>query len=146
MSTPAKKTASAKAKTDKPFSEEDRDPKWLFFRHQETDGTTRAPNRPGVLAWFLTRGWLETAPVDDDTPISVPPRPEDDFGEWVTLYHPGVDSIHDFPNNAGALAGARESGWTDLPKDGSYLDVPGDGSVKPLATPTEEKEGVKTDG
>lgn len=139
MSTPAKK-AAPKSEPKTEVQESDSDPNWIFFEHQETGNRTRAPRQPGVLPWFLSRGWLETAPVDGDTPISVPPLPEDESGQWVTLYHPGVDSVHNFPNNAGALAGARESGWTDLP------DSPETSTKNADSIPADQKEEVKTNG
>jgi hypothetical protein len=89
---------------------------WIYFKNSETGGTTTVPDEPGVREWHEAHGWVIT-----DAPVERPFVPSADGGqlvqlsEWVTLYHPAVDAIHDYPNNPDAIAGAMQAGWVYPP-------------------------------
>lgn len=86
---------------------------WLYLTHPGFDGSTRIPNDLDVLAAHLARGWVESDPPDTSGP-GVPAAgagPVDDAGAWIDMVHPASGGTQRLPNNADALAGAREAGW-----------------------------------
>lgn len=98
---------------------------WLWFKHSATGGVTKVADQPGIREYYIRRGWGEV-PDPDLTPGEpiVVPQPVEELPQWVTLYHPKVEAYHDFPNNPGALEGARAAGWVDAPEPGE--PTPGD--------------------
>jgi hypothetical protein len=82
---------------------------WLQIGKAEP---VRFPDEPGVKEAYTARGWSE---VDEPKPTQpdLQPKGIEPIQDFVELYHPAVDASHDFPNNPGALEGARESGWID---------------------------------
>jgi hypothetical protein len=89
---------------------------WVTLKHEGTDGTTRVPNVEAVIASHEARGW--SVVVEDDEPertVFVPALTDSDgeAPEWVDLVHPDLPTgTHRVPNNAAAIAGALEAGWT----------------------------------
>jgi hypothetical protein len=90
---------------------------WIYFKNKETGGTFEAPDEDGVRARYEALGWVEVDRPEAKPFVPAPGNVEPGTDtEWVTLYHPEVKATHDFPNNAEAIAGAQESGWTAVPK------------------------------
>lgn len=68
------------------------------------------PDEEGVITHQEARGWTRADPPEEKPfvplPDDIPPEQT-----WVTLWHPVVQTTHDFPNNPAALEGAYEAGW-----------------------------------
>lgn len=94
---------------------------WIDLRHPETEGTTRAPDDPGVIAWHEARGWERYDPEPASPAVPAGPQidPAEVGAEWVELVHPETEARHQFPNNRDALQGAVDAGWVEPNKDGS---------------------------
>ena len=117
---------------------------WVTLRHDETDGTTRVPDHPDVIASHEARGWVL---VDEAEPERAPfvPAPTDTAPgeEWVELVHPDLPTaVHRVPNDAGALQGAYDSGWRlpepEKPKRNTATDK---GSAAEAAAVTKQTAG-----
>jgi hypothetical protein len=89
---------------------------WVTLKH-EHGGTTSVPDREDVVAAHEARGWVR---VDDDelaeqaaAPFVPASTDAPDGAEWVDLVHPDLPTgTNRVPNNAAAIAGALEAGWT----------------------------------
>jgi hypothetical protein len=116
---------------------------WLYFKNPETKGTTTVPDEPGVREWHEAHGWKLT-----DAPEERPFVPSADGGqmvqlsEWVTLYHPAVNALHEYPNNPEAIAGALQAGWVypPEPEPPAQESAPKTKKATASATATDEKE------
>lgn len=87
---------------------------FIDVRHKDTGGETSISDEPGVLEWYESRGWEQFTPEPE--PPFVPAVSESaDTPGFVTLRNETLQVSHDFPNNAEALAGAADAGWT-VPK------------------------------
>jgi len=88
-------------------------PDWVYITNDETGGTTRVADEPGVVEHYEARGWRKVDPPDAG--IFVPrsaehPADTDAYGvAWVTLQHVETGALHRFP--ADAADGLRDNGW-----------------------------------
>lgn len=126
---------------------------WLYLTLPATGGATRIPNDPDVLAAHTARGWVIADPPDETGPSVPDPTagPVEDTGAWVEMVHPASGGTQRLPNNAEALAGAREAGWiradeiAALDTEGltvaEVLDAVGDDPAKAAAALTAERDG-----
>jgi hypothetical protein len=84
----------------------------FWMKHQETGGLREFPNEDGVQAYWEARGWALTDAPEDRPSVPVPVDLPPGDTTFVAMYHPVVRTTHEFPNNAEAVAGAQEAGWT----------------------------------
>lgn len=88
---------------------------FVYMKQTELDEGHWFPNEEGVIPHQEARGWVVTDPPEE-TPFVSAHGDIDPEQEWVTLWHPEIQTTHEFPNNPAALEGAYESGWTSIPK------------------------------
>lgn len=126
---------------------------WLYLNHPGFDGATRIPNDPDVLAAHTARGWVVVDPPDETVPSVPDPNAGavEDAGAWVEMVHPASGGTQRLPNNAEALAGAREAGWvttteaaavqTESLTVAEVLEAVGDDPAKAAAALSAEQAG-----
>jgi hypothetical protein len=86
---------------------------WIYLTHPDSGGETRIPDDESVLVAQTARGWVVVEPPEVVTVIPVvhtgPPPPPADL--WIEMTHPDTGGVQMLPNDAGAIAGARDAGW-----------------------------------
>lgn len=109
---------------------------WVDLQHPASGGTQRVPDDPDVITFWEARGWARYTPEPEKPFVPVPGTEDPDDSDWVTLYHPGVGTTHQFPNNPDALAGAFDAGWEYLPDPPAPEDE--DASETPVNPPADQ--------